>query len=462
MTRGAIKENSMTLQALLGVAESVTQKILKSAVLISVSGNHPRLKEFLSLILSRTFESVHESPNPNTIYACEIITDKEHRLTDSPFVSIGNIDATTAVVSRNTIFPRLSDNQHAFIYYLIACYSGAQVLKTICPQIEVTCHDQIVIDIDRLAPNKNVFTKTVNIQKAYLAGAGAIGNTFLLALSAFDVIGELNVTDPDVVSDGNLNRCVFFLPEDIDKKKVAVLVQKAQQLFKHLKLVPFDDELSKHPDKNEDGTWLKKLIVGVDSRRARRSLQSEIPKEVFDASTTGIAEIVVHYNQIPWNGKACLGCIYTREKQEEAHELHLAETLGVSLGEVRQQFIDKGAAEKIAKKFSVDAAPLLGQAYDTLFKQLCGEGKLMKAETQRILAPLAFVSALAGGFLALMLIEKHLSASEYNYWRVSPWANPNFKLQQIRPINPNCEYCNDATFNAVATKIWENLPVYNA
>src|SRR6266487_3005514 len=46
----------------------------------------------------------------------------------------------------------------------------------------------------------------------------------------------------------------------------------------------------------------------------------------------------------------------------------------------------------------------------------------------RSLAPLAFVSGLAGTLLALKLMECHVGCDTYSYWRVSPWANPNYRM----------------------------------
>ncbi|MDZ7650297.1 MAG: ThiF family adenylyltransferase [Cytophagales bacterium] len=291
-----------------------------------------------------------------------------------------------------------------------------------------------MLDIDTVVKDKSIFEKKINIGKAYLAGAGAIGNSFLYALSTFHVEGELKVVDPDFVSAGNLNRCLLFEDGDIEKNKTDVLVQKMQPYLKDLKLIPLTQTLAKIPD-NVGGAWLDKLIVGVDSRRARRNLQGEIPREVFDSSTTGISEIVIHHHKRPLKG-ACLGCVYVKEKQEEAHETHIAEALGVSLNKVKQQFIDEEAAELIALKYQINKCDILGVPYDTLFKQLCGEGKLMTAQNNQVLAPLAFVSALAGAFLALMLVEKHLKISDYNYWRLTPWANLNLRLQQNKEPIP--------------------------
>ena len=146
--------------------------------------------------------------------------------------------------------------------------------------------------------------------------------------------------------------------------------------------------------------------------------------------------------------------VYFKEKQEEAHEIHVAEALGISLNQVRQQFIDEAAAEMIVKKYTVDRNSIIGLPFDTLFKQLCGEGKLMTSESNQVLAPLAFVSALAGAFLALMFVERHLISSDYNYWRISPWANLNFRLQQKLGTHPDCKSCNSESYVKVAKSLW--------
>jgi hypothetical protein len=350
------------------------------------------LTEFLENILGRTFEIVHTIPDASVNYTCEILCDSHHKLTDGPYIFLGQKGEGRLVVSMHPPQKALTENTHTFLYFMLACYTGGMVLRKIANTFPIKAVDEIVIDTRLLIRNSDILTKSIDIGKAYLAGGGAIGNAFLYALSSFQVQGELNLVDPDLISGGNLNRCLFFDDNDIGKNKVDILVDRAQPYFKELKLVPLPCELAKVPN-NVGGAWLEKLIVGVDSRRARRNLQGEIPKEVFDASTTGIEEVVIHHHKRPLQG-ACLGCIYVKEKQEEAHEIHIAEALGVTLDHVRKQFIDSDAADLIATKYAIDKNTILDTPYDTLFKQLCGEGKLMTSVNNQVLAPLAFVSAL--------------------------------------------------------------------
>lgn len=452
MNSDALSENRRALQNLIGLSAEQSEEVLDASILLTIIGNHPRLGEFLSLILGKTFKNVHFQPQPIK-YSCEILTDFRQKRTDGPYIYIGQNDrhVTISTVEREE---NLSEKIHSFIHFLIACYSGALALKTVSSFLPFNVADTITIEIDTI--QNEFFDKVLNVGKIHLVGAGAIGNSFLYALSNFQIKGELIIIDPDIVSGGNLNRCLFFDENNINRKKAEVLSDKAGQFFPEFLLHALPFELARIPNKPE-GAWLNKLVVAVDSRRARRNIQLEIPKEVFDASTTGIEEVVLHHHKRPLNGTACLGCIYVKEKNENAHEIHIADSLGVSITEVQKQFVSDTAALLICKKYSsLDPRTITGLAYDTLFKALCGEGALLTNENKQVIAPLAFVSALAGAYLALMFFEAHSNDHlSFNYWRISPWSNTNEKLKQYLPKNENCEFCNHQTYSRIMENLWK-------
>lgn len=455
MNFDALNENKLTLQKLIGLDPESSERVMDASVLITITGDHPRLQEFLTLILGKTFNNVYVSPQKGKSYSCEIITDFSQKRTSGPYIYVGQ-NENIILISAFEPKRNLTEKHHPFLYFLLACYAGALVLSKVTSYLPINGANEISIDPNILFSCNVLADDTINIGKVHLVGAGAIGNSFLYALSTFHIEGELVIIDPDNVSGSNLNRCLFFEEEDINRKKVDVLSEKAQKLNSKLELIPLPYEIAKIPDKPE-GAWLNKLIVAVDSRRARRNIQREIPKEVFDASTTGIEEIVLHHNSIPLNGSACLACIYVKESIENAHEIHIAEALGVPVTQIENQFINEEAAFLICQKYpSLDQKSIIGIPYDTLFKMLCGEGILMTQPSKQVLAPLAFVSSLAGAFLALMVIEAHITNElSYNYWRISPWSNINFKLKQQLPKNHNCEFCNDKTYIKFSEELWK-------
>ncbi|MEI9922775.1 MAG: ThiF family adenylyltransferase [Bradyrhizobium sp.] len=153
-----------------------------------------------------------------------------------------------------------------------------------------------------------------------LQGAGAVGNGFLRAARHLDISGTLSIADPKAVGSGNPNRCLYFTEADRDEAKAAALASHAQPDFPALALVPFTGTF--HDIVEKQGR-VRRVIVGTDSRVARRSIQNDLPFEVLDASTTGISEIIVHSHRQP-NRHACLGCIYQHIPDELARARDIA------------------------------------------------------------------------------------------------------------------------------------------
>ncbi len=72
-----------------------------------------------------------------------------------------------------------------------------------------------------------------------------------------------------------------------------------------------------------------------------------------------------------------MSCIYHETPDESAHEVHVADALGVTVADVRDYFVSPSAAVAITLKYDyLDPEKLKGLAYDSLFKELCGKGEL--------------------------------------------------------------------------------------
>jgi molybdopterin/thiamine biosynthesis adenylyltransferase len=320
--------------------------------------------------------------------------------------------------------------------------------------------DPAIIDFDAvLAGDEAIFHEPVDIGVVHLAGAGAIGTHFVRALSTFDVHGTLHVVDPDEVAEGNFNRCDFYETADVGLSKAEQLVARAAPALPGVRLIPHHGRLQ---ELRSSGPWLEQLIVAVDSRRARRALQEELPRDVFDASTSGIEEVVLHFNSRLEPG-ACLSCLYHEDPSERAHEAHVASVLGVTDDALRAAggFITADAQDRILVRHpGLRGRTLAGLAFDSLFKELCGAGRLGREDGQAVLAPLAFVSALAGSLLAIEFVRRRRRrtvSAPFNDWRVSPWAQPFRSSWRTIPPRTSCTFCSQVHFVRAAAMIWGEM-----
>jgi molybdopterin/thiamine biosynthesis adenylyltransferase len=268
--------------------------------------------------------------------------------------------------------------------------------------------------------------------------------------------GEIVVVDPKKVSAAIINRCLWFEDSNIGEWKADCLSDKFARAAPGMTIRSFVGTLQQyrlaHP------TEYDCLIVGVDSRLARRRLQEEVPREVFDSSTTGVEEVVFHHN-LQHLGMACLGCVYYETDGERSFAQHVAEALNVSIKDVDGGFITESTAARIAARYpELQQAELVGKAFDTIFKQLCATQRLKTAEQKQVLAPFAFVSQLAGTITAIELFLRRQApgrSARFNYWRVSPWRGFNTDLQQNLVPRHDCTICTNDGYRTVAREVWK-------
>lgn len=454
-------ENARALASALGIFEAEqAAKLLDVSILVTISSDDQaatRLAEDVIALLSRTIDQVALSGIASPTLEV-VIGDAEPCIATADVLRVA-VSATHATVgSALTNRARLA-TVAPILRRLVACYICAAAMKRVVPLLEFPLMDPLTLRFDDLGVDLTALNEEIPLGKAYLAGAGAIGNALLWAMQELNVSGELHVVDFDHVEDGNLQRQVWFDEDDLGKLKCDCLAEKAQPSFPDLKLIPRNSEVQRLPEKSR-GAWLSKLIIAVDSRRVRRRLQEDVlPGEVFDASTTDITEVVVHYHRQPTE-HACLSCIYVEDAVEQEFEAHIAAQLGIPVEKVRESVIDLDAAQAIIHKYPQDITEtnsIVGLPYDTLFKNLCGTGKLSREQENTTVAPFAFISALAGILLALELVRRHTLGKHdqsFNYWKVSPWHTPFARNRKLRPSEPNCVICGNAMAKAVLGDLW--------
>lgn len=104
------------------------------------------------------------------------------------------------------------------------------------------------------------FQKQIENSKIAVFGVGGIGTWIVNGLYQIGV-GEIRVTDPDVVEETNLNRQLFFDSNDIGSYKVDVIKEK----IKDANIIPFKKIVSPKEDLEEIVSGCNFLVNCADS-----------------------------------------------------------------------------------------------------------------------------------------------------------------------------------------------------
>jgi molybdopterin/thiamine biosynthesis adenylyltransferase len=306
----------------------------------------------------------------------------------------------------------------------------------------------------------------IPIGSIHLAGVGAIGSGFLAALAAHGSLkGNLHLVDHDTLDDRNPESYVFFTAADVDKPKVSAAHSRLRPLLPDL-------QVHEHPERLEDyfkaeyaqncNFGIAALISAPDRRSTRRTFQELLPRRVWDASVNP-SEIVLHHNEFD-PSLACLECIYPPSVNEDSYFRNVADELGVPLDRVVSNgLVTSEEAIAIAAKFhQLHAAGLIGQPFESVFRLTCSLGELRaNPESEAVLTPFAFISALAGVLLYFDFIKSIYPNSfpshhRYNYLRLNPYFMPNPSMQERRSPDPNCRCCRSAEFQRLYRRLWRD------
>ncbi|MGC1861288.1 MAG: ThiF family adenylyltransferase [Methylocystis sp.] len=445
----AAQENARMLASILGIEEDDASERLNRRVLITSSPDKAEAAwaAEIGALLGRTVSLATSHTEPSQL---ELVIGDAAPRTALPRLH-ASIDADGATVAfRPTV--SVPSPPHPLFAAVAACPVAAAALRMVIddPRLPPVTYP-LTIDFAQLGVPAHALSTTVDLSDAVLVGAGAIGHGFVRALRHVPARGRLRILDPKLVGAGNPNRCLYLENEDVGREKAVALAERAAGDFGELVIEPLIMEFSKFAKKSGPPAT---AIVAVDSRRARRSIQKELPGRIIDASTTDVRRVVVHSHRQPTQ-HACLACIYKHVPDEHAREQSIADGLGIELEAVKEGYISAQVAARIhVAHRDVDPERIVGSAYDSLFKQLCAAQALLTPEGRQVLAPFAFVSSLAGALLVIELLRSNNSVASSNYWSVDPWGAPIGKLRRLRPRDPECEFCTRLESDTAAKQLW--------
>ena len=343
---------------------------------------------------------------------------------------------------------------------IAACYVvGNVIARAIGGNQFDALQDPFVVLFSTFGATAQDLLRRIELDDAVLVGAGGVGNGLMWGLQELNLEGRLTIVDPKTVSAGNLNRCLFFGEEDIGENKASLLAGRTGRPGFEV-----DGFVGTFAELRASRGRVRRVFTTPDSREARRSVQSELPLEVLDASTTESSAVVIHSHRQPTD-RACLACVYPHIPLEDDRLIHIAEGLGLHVDEVRPGFINEQIARKLAALSpNLDAVPLVGKAFETFYKDQCGQGVLLNAAGQQAVAPFAFVSNLAGALLALELVrfETPRLSTRSSYLTLDPWRPPTLHARRDHARRPECTYCGGEgrlAFRQVWPEIeWSSVP----
>ncbi|MBY5710108.1 ThiF family adenylyltransferase [Rhizobium leguminosarum] len=440
------QENAMMLASILGIDEGEAASRLEKTILITTNGLVNGWAREIQELLQRTVRITLDSRVPANL---ELVLGQATPQTSLPCLYAA-YDERGVTVAAN--FAKRFGHAHPLFAYIGAIAVAAASLSTVIGETSLPSAPlPLEIDFNEVGVPAEFLNQEFDLSGAVLIGAGAVAHGFLRACRFLNMTGELTIVDPKKVGAGNPNRCLFLDESDVGQDKALALRARAQSDFQNLRLTSFVGEYREFVKQHGPSST---AIVTVDSRRARRKIQSELPGRVFDASTTDIQAVVIHSHRQP-NPYACLSCIYKHIPDEIARERSIADGLGVDLQTVKEAFISEDAAARICRSHpGLRPEGLVGMAYDSLFKQLCGEHALRTREGKQVLAPFAFVSMLAGVLLACEFVRSEGDLANTNYWTVDPWRAPIARLRRLRPRLVDCEFCSKPSVDRAALELW--------
>jgi hypothetical protein len=449
----ASQENAMMLASLLGIEEGEAAERLNRLIVITAPED-PAGRYWAAEIGALLERTVNVSLAPDPEACVELVIAPAEARTEITKVYAA-IDRDKAVVDLVPVIAR-GPAPHPLFAAVAASPIAAAVLSQAIdsdglPQMNLP----VTIAFSQLGIPHEALNEKIDLTGSVLVGAGAVGHAFLRTLRYVDARGVLPIIDPKRVGDGNSNRCLYLTDDDIRKEKAAALALNAQPDFTAVEFKPFFEEFQSYVEREG---MQDTVIVTVDSRRVRRNIQLQAPGRVFDASTTDIRAVVVHSHEQPTEC-ACLGCIYRHIPNENVREQAIADGLGIQLAMVKESLISPAAAALIAARSpGITASQIEGKAYDSLFKQLCGQQALKTPEGRQVLAPFAFVSGLAGALLVVEMLRFKAGLASSNYWQVNPWGAPIALLRKTYPRADDCDFCSKPEFLKFAQEHWQSSP----
>ena len=309
---------------------------------------------------------------------------------------------------------------------------------------------------------------SMDLKRLTMIGVGAGGGAAAFTLASLpELIGTMNLIEPDVIEEPNLNRYIFADAEDALAQKPKVEVLKAI-LQKHpgatVNAIPEPFGRVGNALNTEDYRY---TVAAVHSREARRELQYETPMVLWDAGATEDGEFRLW--RLVLGTTECMWCKHPPGAEDPEHRkaVQLTQLLGLNaeswLRKLRNNAIftqEEIAAitNHVSPNEIAFELPYEGQRYGDWEASQCGRLPLVDEDEE---IPIPFAPVMAGILLAGEIIKEHMfpeSVLDSYYWNTLMGRFMAHNGPHRRTPRPRCRFCQDEVYLSQYGRRWYEKP----
>lgn len=387
------------------------------------------------------------------------------RASDEATVSVAS-DGWLVHLATEGAVPGFSDQVNPVGSYAAACMGVAEVFKALLRHhveaeqvpdrmtpIGETTFSTYDYTLDAADPANPELPAVVNLHNLNVIGVGAGGGALVQTLSTLDAVkGTIRLVDSDEVSASNLNRYIWAYRRDVDAMKADVarrlMVDAHPALTFSVKAhaqpyIEFSDAV--------DARDLELVVSTVDTVRARKQIQWDLPETVLDAATNQEGDYVVL--RVAFGDGQCLACKHQGRSDGMRREMAvLSDQVGLETDTLVEMNTNNAAftaeqVDAIAEHVDNGAditLPEPGERFSDWFREHCGHIDLGGATME---VPVPFLPVTAGVLLAGEVIkQRHFSDAEVdNRFTHNMLGEPVEGMHRFTNPHPDCEICSDST-----------------
>lgn len=296
-----------------------------------------------------------------------------------------------------------------------ACLAAATLFRQVFLSENQLDHDSKISVLTNQTTKGTSPALEGHLGEIVLAGAGAIGNAAVWALSRLTMTGKVSIVDHEEIELSNLQRYVMAERSDKKKSKAPFAAEKLSgclQAQAHNCTIAEFLKMKRHK--------VDRLVLALDSREDRCLAQASLPRWVANAWTQPRDLGVSTHDFL--NG-ACVQCLYLPKGTSKNEDEVVAETLGVTdrIMQIRCLLhqdlgtpLDLLQAISEAKHIAIDKlVPFQDRSLRSLYTEgFCGGAvipiELINSPPDELHVPLAHQSTLAGILVVASVVESAL------------------------------------------------------